>query len=74
MDEETADQLRSLMAKGWLGGVMLQTDDCRGTYEELKGKGVEFTDEPTEQPYGIDAGIRDPFGNQMRIVQRNERY
>jgi uncharacterized glyoxalase superfamily protein PhnB len=45
------------------------TDDCRKTYEELAARGVEFTDGPNEQPYGIDAGIRDPFGNQLRFVQ-----
>ena len=47
----------------------LTTDDCRGTYEELKAKGVEFTEEPTERFYGIDCGLRDPFGNHIRITQ-----
>ena len=46
-----------------------RTDDCRKTYEELKAKGVEFTEEPTERSYGIDCGLRDPFGNHIRIVQ-----
>ena len=45
------------------------TDDCRKTYEELKAKGVEFTEEPTERFYGIDCGLRDPFGNHIRIAQ-----
>jgi len=70
MDEETAAQVRELVSKGVMGGwVGFVTDDCRATYDELSAKGVEFTDGPNEQPYGIDAGIRDPFGNKLRFVQ-----
>ncbi|MXG91185.1 VOC family protein [Nocardioides flavescens] len=70
MDEETAAQVRELVSKGVMGGwVGFVTDDCRRTYEELSARGVEFTDGPNEQPYGIDAGIRDPFGNKLRFVQ-----
>jgi uncharacterized glyoxalase superfamily protein PhnB len=47
----------------------LSTDDCRKTYEELRAKGVEFTEEPTERFYGIDCGLRDPFGNHIRMTQ-----
>jgi catechol 2,3-dioxygenase-like lactoylglutathione lyase family enzyme len=68
-DAETKAQLDSLLAKGATGGLFFATDDVRGTYEELKGRGVEFTQEPTEQPYGVDAGFRDPFGNQIRMAQ-----
>ena len=68
-DEETREQLQALVAKGAAGGLFFSTDDCRATYEELKSRGVEFTDEPTERPYGIDAGFRDPSGNQARITQ-----
>jgi catechol 2,3-dioxygenase-like lactoylglutathione lyase family enzyme len=68
-DEETREQLQALVAKGAAGGLFFSTDDCRGTYEELKSRGVEFTDEPTQRPYGIDAGFRDPSGNQARMVQ-----
>ncbi|WP_205324573.1 VOC family protein [Glycomyces sp. YM15] len=67
--EETAAQVRDLLTKGALGATMLTTDDCRGTYERLKDLGVEFTEEPTEQPYGIDCALRDPFGNHIRITQ-----
>ena len=49
--------------------VGFTTSDCRKTYETLHAKGVEFTQEPVEQPYGIDIGVRDPFGNHIRIVQ-----
>src|SRR6478672_10531119 len=51
------------------GPPVFEPDDIQATYEELKGKGVEFTQEPTQQPYGIDAGFRDPSGNHMRIMQ-----
>jgi catechol 2,3-dioxygenase-like lactoylglutathione lyase family enzyme len=69
-DEETRDQIHALLAKGASGGLFFATDDCQGAYEELKSRGVEFGQEPTKQPYGIDAGLRDPSGNQFRMVQR----
>ncbi|HEX9599293.1 MAG TPA: VOC family protein [Gaiellaceae bacterium] len=68
-DEETRQQITALMGKGAAGGLFFSTDDARSTYEELKKRGVEFQQEPTEQPYGIDAGFRDPSGNQARLVQ-----
>jgi catechol 2,3-dioxygenase-like lactoylglutathione lyase family enzyme len=68
-DEETRKQIHALLAKGAAGGLFFSTDDVRKSYEELKGRGVEFQQEPTEQPYGIDAGFRDPSGNQMRMAQ-----
>jgi catechol 2,3-dioxygenase-like lactoylglutathione lyase family enzyme len=68
-DEETRDQIKTVMAKGAAGGLIFSTDDCRASYEELKERGVEFQQEPSEQPYGIDAGFRDPSGNQARMVQ-----
>ena len=60
------------MGKGFAGTVFLTTDDCRGTYEELAGRGVEFIEEPEERPYGIDAGFRDPSGNHLRLTQVRE--
>jgi predicted enzyme related to lactoylglutathione lyase len=57
------------MAKGAASGLFFSTDDCQASYEELSKRGVEFGQEPTQQPYGIDAGFRDPSGNQMRMVQ-----
>lgn len=68
-DDETAAQLRSLVAKGAAGGLFFSTDDCRGTFDELTRLGVEFTQEPMDRPYGVDAGFRDPSGNQVRLVQ-----
>jgi predicted enzyme related to lactoylglutathione lyase len=68
-DEETRDQIRTLLAKGASGGLFFTTDDAQMSYEELKKRGVEFTQEPTEQPYGIDAGFRDASGNHFRMAQ-----
>lgn len=72
MDSETAEQIRSLMAKGFAGTVFLTTDDCQASYEELKSRGVEFSEQPEERPYGIDSGFRDPSGNSIRLTQVRE--
>jgi uncharacterized glyoxalase superfamily protein PhnB len=72
MDAETADEVRSLVAKGFAGTVFLTTDDCQAAYEELKGRGVEFSEEPEERPYGIDSGFHDPSGNNVRLTQVRE--
>jgi predicted enzyme related to lactoylglutathione lyase len=72
LDAETAEQVRSLMSKGFAGTVFLTTDDCRASYEELRGRGVEFTEAPEERPYGIDSGFRDPSGNSLRLTQVRE--
>jgi catechol 2,3-dioxygenase-like lactoylglutathione lyase family enzyme len=68
MDEQTAASARELLTKGAMGGsLFLSTDDARSTFETLAARGVEVTDDPTPRPYGIDFGIRDPFGNAIRI-------
>jgi len=72
MDADTAEQVRTLMAKGFAGTVFLTTDDCQASYEELKGRGVEFSEPPEDRPYGIDSGFRDPSGNSIRITQVRE--
>ena len=70
MSEETAAQVRELIAKGAAGGhLFFQTDDVWKTHAELKAKGVEVTEEPEDRGYGIDFGLRDPFGNHLRIAQ-----
>jgi catechol 2,3-dioxygenase-like lactoylglutathione lyase family enzyme len=68
-DEETRTKIQELMSKGASGGLFFSTDDARSSYEELSRRGVEFTQEPTEQPYGVDAGFRDPSGNHFRMIQ-----
>jgi catechol 2,3-dioxygenase-like lactoylglutathione lyase family enzyme len=68
MDEQTAASARELLTKGAMGGsLFLSTDDARSTFETLAERGVDVIDEPTPRPYGIDFGIRDPFGNAIRI-------
>ena len=71
-DPDTSEQVKTLTAKGAAGTVFLTTDDLRATHEDLKGRGVEFVDEPEERPYGIDASFRDPSGNHIRIMQLSE--
>jgi uncharacterized glyoxalase superfamily protein PhnB len=67
MDEDTRKQVEELMAKGFAGSVFLTADDVQASYEELKGRGVEFTEAPSERPYGIDSEFRDPSGNTIRL-------
>jgi uncharacterized glyoxalase superfamily protein PhnB len=69
MDEETAEEVKNLVAKGFAGTIFLTTDDCQASYEELKARGVEFSETPEERPYGIDSGFRDPSGNSFRLTQ-----
>jgi len=72
-DEATAAQLRELVSKGAMGGLVFQTDDVRGLYENLKKRGVsDFIQEPADNFYGTDMAIRDPFGNAIRILQRKK--
>lgn len=70
--EDTVKEIESLMAKGANSAIFLTTDDCRGDYETLKARGVEFTEAPQERPYGIDCGFRDPSGNSLRLTQPQE--
>ncbi len=72
MDTETAEQVRSLMAKGFAGTIFLTTDDVYADYEQLKSRGVEFSEQPEERPYGIDSGFHDPSGNNFRLTQVRE--
>ncbi len=72
MDSETAEQVRTLMAKGFAGTIFLTTDDVHAAYDELKGRGVEFVEQPEERPYGIDSSFRDPSGNHIRLTQVRE--
>ncbi|XVV14302.1 VOC family protein [Actinoplanes sp. CA-131856] len=70
-DEATAQQLRELLAKGALNGLVLNTDDVQGLYDSLKARGfTDFTQEPATHFYGTDMGLRDPSGNAVRILQQ----
>jgi predicted enzyme related to lactoylglutathione lyase len=72
MDDGTGQQVRELMGKGFAGTVFLTTDDIQASYEELKGRGVDFTEAPEQRPYGIDSAFRDPSGNSIRLMQPQE--
>jgi len=69
MDADTQQQVRELMSKGFAGTVFLTTEDVRADYEQLKARGIEFTEVPEERPYGIDSAFRDPSGNHIRLTQ-----
>ena len=69
MDNDTAKEVAALMGKGFAGTVFLTTEDCKASYDDLRARGVEFTETPEERPYGIDAGFRDPSGNSFRLTQ-----
>lgn len=71
-EPDTVRQINELMAKGCAGTVFLTTEDCQASFEELTARGVEFVDEPFEQPYGIDSSFRDPSGNHFRLTQVKE--
>jgi len=66
---DLAPKIREMMALGGLNGIIIQVDDCRTAYAELKARGVEFTSEPEDVFYGVDCGFRDPFGNGFRLTQ-----
>src|SRR5437763_3579063 len=72
MDPDTAEQVKTLMAKGFAGTIFFTTDDVYADYEQLKSRGVQFTEDPEERPYGIDSGFRDPSGNAFRLTQVRE--
>jgi uncharacterized glyoxalase superfamily protein PhnB len=72
MDAETAEHVKALMAKGFAGALFLTTDDVEADYEQLKSRGVEFSEAPEERPYGIDCGFHDPSGNTFRLTQVRE--
>jgi len=74
MDEESAEQVKALVAKGVLGPGAFESDNCRGTYTELSGRGVNFLSEPTERFYGIEATFRDNSGNWFSMSERSEEY
>lgn len=69
LDEETVDMIKRQLAKGQMNGPGLHVDDCRKTYEELKAKGVEFLQEPSDRPYGVEALMRDNSGNWLVLVE-----
>lgn len=75
MDEKAAAEVRALLTKGrTAGNLFFTTDDCQKTYEDLLAKGVKFVEGPTDRGYGIDCGLRDPFGNYIRFSQMSAAF
>jgi catechol 2,3-dioxygenase-like lactoylglutathione lyase family enzyme len=70
LDEETGQQVRALVAKGALSPGVMATSDCKGDFDVLAGRGVEFTQEPADRPYGVEAIMRDDSGNWYSFTQR----
>jgi predicted enzyme related to lactoylglutathione lyase len=68
-EADTKSMLKELLGRGVLGGLFFTVENCQQAFEELKSRGVEFSQEPTQQPYGIDAGFRDSSGNAFRMMQ-----
>jgi catechol 2,3-dioxygenase-like lactoylglutathione lyase family enzyme len=68
-EPDTQQKLTDLLGRGVLSGLFLSTEDCRGTIEQYRERGVEIVEEPSERPYGVDAAIRDPSGNSLRVTQ-----
>jgi catechol 2,3-dioxygenase-like lactoylglutathione lyase family enzyme len=73
-EPETSEKIRDLLSRGAASAVFLTTEDAKADYEQLRSRGVEFTDELSERPYGIDCGFRDPAGNSIRLTQVRERF
>jgi catechol 2,3-dioxygenase-like lactoylglutathione lyase family enzyme len=70
VDPDNVERAKDLLAKGLMGTLILSTDNVRATFETLRSRGVEITQEPVEQDWGIDCEVRDPFGNRIRIGQQ----
>jgi catechol 2,3-dioxygenase-like lactoylglutathione lyase family enzyme len=69
LDAGTAQALREVVAKGAMPPLVLTVDNCRATYEKLRARGVEFTQEPVERFGNVDAGFRDPSGNGWKMME-----
>jgi catechol 2,3-dioxygenase-like lactoylglutathione lyase family enzyme len=72
LDQEMAEAIKRSLAKGTMGGFGLTADDCKKTYDELSSQGVEFTQPPSERPYGVEAILRDNSGNWLVLVEPSE--
>jgi catechol 2,3-dioxygenase-like lactoylglutathione lyase family enzyme len=68
-DAATAQQLDAMVAKGAMPPLVLIVDNCRATYDRLRARGVEFTQEPVDRFGTVDAGFRDPSGNGWKMIE-----
>ena len=69
VDDATAQTLREMVAKGAMPPLVMVVDDCRKAYETMRGRGVEFTQEPVDRYGSVDASFRDPSGNGWKLIQ-----
>jgi catechol 2,3-dioxygenase-like lactoylglutathione lyase family enzyme len=69
LDEATAQSVRAVVAKGAMPPLVLVVDDCRAACEQMRARGVEFTQDPVDRYGTVDAGFRDPSGNGWKIIQ-----
>jgi len=69
IDQDTAQTVREVVAKGAMPPLVLTVEDCRAAYERMSGRGVEFTQEPVERFGSVDASFRDPSGNGWKMVE-----
>lgn len=69
LDAASAQALREIVAKGAMPPLVLEVDDCRAAYDRMRGRGVEFTQEPVERYGSVDAGFRDPSGNGWKMIE-----
>jgi catechol 2,3-dioxygenase-like lactoylglutathione lyase family enzyme len=68
-DEQSAAEILALVAKGAFSGGVMDTSDCRTTFEDLSARGVTFLQEPADRPYGVEGVFRDDSGNWFSLRQ-----
>lgn len=68
MSEEVGRAFSKILDSGHMGGLVLQVDDCKATYRELKDRGVEFDSEPVLESYGLQAILKDDSGNRIAVL------
>lgn len=69
VDDATGQALDEAVAKGAMPPLVMVVDDCRAAYQELSGRGVEFTQEPVARFGSVDASFRDPSGNGWKLIE-----
>lgn len=72
VDDSTAQSLNEAVAKGAMPPLVLVVDDCQAAYDEMRSRGVEFTQEPVERYGNVDASFRDPSGNGWKMLQARQ--
>ncbi len=68
MKDDVRNAFKTLLEQGQMGGGVMQTPDCRATYEEMKAKDIDVT-EPKEQFYGLECIVTDGCGNWFSMTE-----